>query len=128
MDHRCLYGHRVSESLVHALRLRTCPTCGAATVSLAGYQAARTLAREGGFEAVAAFNAVRLLERDWVLAPAEEPAIVGVSGDAVDVASTVAVLEDVDVADADAAPRVRPVARPRALDLAPGDAAFFKED
>ena len=126
MDHRCLYGHRVSESLAHALSTRTCPTCGAATVSLAGYQAARTLSREGGLEAVAAFNAVRLLERDWVFSPAEDPATSASS--AADGPTRVTVLEDVDVADADAAPRVRPVARPRAVDLAPADVAFFKED
>jgi hypothetical protein len=125
MDHRCLYGHKVSDSLVHAVSTRTCPTCGAATVSLAGYHAARTLAREGGMEAVAAFNAIRLIERDWALSPlevAESPA--QESGRAPDVV----VLDDVDVADADAAPRVRPVARPRAIELAPADAAFFKED
>jgi hypothetical protein len=34
----------------------------------------------------------------------------------------------VDVVDSAAAPRVRPVARPRAVELAPADVAFFKED
>ena len=64
MDHRCLYGHRVPETFVYAIQSRSCPTCGAPTVTVNGYQAARKLAAEGGIEAVAAFNAMRLLETE----------------------------------------------------------------
>lgn len=69
MDHRCLYGHRVPASFTFAIQSRSCPTCGAPTVSLVGYQAARKLAVEGGIDAVAAFHAVRLLETEWTLTP-----------------------------------------------------------
>ena len=69
MDHRCLYGHRVSESLAFAIQNRTCPQCGAPTVTVNGYQAARRLAADGGIESVQSFNAIRLLEAEWTLAP-----------------------------------------------------------
>jgi hypothetical protein len=71
MDHRCLYGHRVLSSFTFAIQNRSCPTCGAATVSVHGYAAARKLSLEGGLDALAAFNAMRLLETDWKLVPAE---------------------------------------------------------
>ncbi|MFZ5478354.1 MAG: hypothetical protein ACOZNI_16420 [Myxococcota bacterium] len=79
MDHRCLYGHRVPASFGFAIQNRTCPICGAPTVTVNGYQAARKVAAEAGIEAVAAFNAVRVIETDWlILAPgaalAAEPA------------------------------------------------------
>lgn len=69
MDHRCLYGHRVPSTFTYAIQSRSCPTCGAPTVTVAGYAAARKLATEGGLEAVAAFHAVRLLEGEWTLVP-----------------------------------------------------------
>lgn len=69
MDHRCLYGHRVPASFTFAIQSRSCPTCGAATVTLVGYQAARRLATEAGMEAVAAFHAVRVLEGEFTLVP-----------------------------------------------------------
>jgi hypothetical protein len=137
MDHRCLYGHRVPASFTHAISGRACPTCGAATLTVVGYVAARKLAKEGGMEALAAFNAVRLLESEWALVPVDAPA----EADAATSVPTAVVLadsppgEDVDVVDGDAAtpPRVRPVVRSRASgrsappELAPGDEAFFKE-
>ncbi len=137
MDHRCLYGHRVPASFTHAISGRACPTCGAATLTVVGYVAARKLAKEGGMEALAAFNAVRLLESEWALVPVDAPAEPEV---ATGVPAAVALAdspagEDVDVVDVDAAtpPRVRPVVRSRAsgrsapAELAPGDEAFFKE-
>lgn len=72
MDHRCLYGHRVSESFAFAIEQRQCPVCGAPTVSVLGYQLARRLAAEVKLEALQAFNAIRLIEDDYVLAPKPE--------------------------------------------------------
>jgi hypothetical protein len=77
MDHRCLYGHRVPAAFTFAIQNRNCPTCGANTVTVEGYQLARKLATEVGLEAVQAFNAVRVVEADYVLTrlvPAEAPA------------------------------------------------------
>ncbi|MFN7142764.1 MAG: hypothetical protein ACK4YP_03240 [Myxococcota bacterium] len=70
MDHRCLYGHRVPAAFTFAIQSRSCPTCGAATVTVNGYQAARKLTTEAGLDAVAAFGAIRVLESEWVLTPA----------------------------------------------------------
>lgn len=70
MDHRCLYGHRVPAAFTFAIQSRSCPTCGAATVTVNGYQAARKLATDAGLDAVAAFGAIRVLESEWVLTPA----------------------------------------------------------
>lgn len=69
MDHRCLYGHRVPITFTFAIQNRVCPTCGANTVTLNGYQAARRLTQEAQIDAVIAFNAVRILESEWVLTP-----------------------------------------------------------
>ncbi|MES2640585.1 MAG: hypothetical protein V4850_13915 [Myxococcota bacterium] len=69
MDHRCLYGHRVPAAFTYAIQSRSCPTCGAPTVTITGYQAARKLTTEVGLEAVAAFSAIRVLESEWVLTP-----------------------------------------------------------
>lgn len=69
MDHRCLYGHRVPATFSYAIQSQSCPTCGAPTVTLSGYRAARKLTTEVGLEAVAAFNAVRVLESEWALTP-----------------------------------------------------------
>ncbi|MDP2307703.1 MAG: hypothetical protein Q8P18_16890 [Pseudomonadota bacterium] len=69
MDHRCLYGHRVPAAFTFAIQSRSCPTCGAPTVTITGYQAARKLTTEVGLEAVAAFSAIRVLESEWVLTP-----------------------------------------------------------
>jgi len=74
MDHRCLYGHRVPTAFTFAIQNRSCPTCGAPTVTVNGYQAARKLATEAGLDAVAAFHALRVIEADWVLAPASQSA------------------------------------------------------
>ena len=71
MDHRCLYGHRVLASFTFAIQNRSCPTCGAATVTVHGYAAARKLSLDGGMDALAAFNAMRLLESEWKLVPVE---------------------------------------------------------
>ncbi len=70
MDHRCLYGHRVPAAFTFAIQSRSCPTCGAPTVTVNGYQAARKLATEAGLDGVAAFHALRVIEADWVLSPA----------------------------------------------------------
>lgn len=75
MDHRCLYGHRVSASFTFAIQNRTCPVCGAPTVTLNGYQVARRLASEGGLESVQAFGAVRLIESEWVILAAQPAAV-----------------------------------------------------
>jgi hypothetical protein len=71
MDHRCLYGHRVPATFSFAIQNRTCPTCGAGTLTLNGYEAARALAGDGGLDAMAAFAAVRLLEASWRLVPVD---------------------------------------------------------
>lgn len=71
MDHRCLYGHRVPGAFSFAVQNRTCPTCGAGTLTLNGYEAARALAGDGGLDAMAAFAAVRLLEANWRLVPVD---------------------------------------------------------
>ena len=70
MDHRCLYGHRVPVGFTFSIQSRTCPTCGAPTVTVNGYTAARKLATEAGLDAVAAFHALRVIEAEWVLSPA----------------------------------------------------------
>ncbi|MDP2313255.1 MAG: hypothetical protein Q8P41_10145 [Pseudomonadota bacterium] len=83
MDHRCLFGHRVPATFTFAIQSRSCPTCGAPTVTITGYQAARKLTTDAGLEAVAAFNAVRVLESEWVLMPANgEPAAAPTPGPA----------------------------------------------
>ena len=69
MDHRCLYGHRVSSRLEFAIHQRLCPTCGAPSVTVEGYKLARKLADEASLEPVQAFNVVRLVENNFVLAP-----------------------------------------------------------
>ncbi len=71
MDHRCLYGHRVPSAFTFAIQSRNCPTCGAPTVTLTGYQAARKLTSEAGLDAVAAFTVVRVIEGEWVLTPVQ---------------------------------------------------------
>jgi hypothetical protein len=78
MDHRCLYGHRIPAAFTFAIQNRSCPTCGAPSVTVNGYQAARKLAVEAGLDAVVAFNAVRVLEADWVLSPVAGDNAVGV--------------------------------------------------
>ncbi len=94
MDHRCLYGHRVPISFTFAIQNRVCPTCGANTVTLNGYQAARRLTQDAQIDAVVAFNAVRILESEWVLTP--------ISGAA----------EDDEVAVVDETPEPPPAAQP----------------
>lgn len=73
MDHRCLYGHRVPAEFTFAIRSRSCPVCGAATVTVAGYQAARKLTSAVGLEPVTAFNVIGVLEQDWALVAATPP-------------------------------------------------------
>jgi hypothetical protein len=132
MDHRCLYGHRVPSSFDHAIRSRACPTCGAATVSIVGYQAAQKLSRDGGMEALTAFNAIRLIEAEWVIVPAE-PEEEGTEVGAKEASASLPALEEVAVVDTEtpSSPKIRPVSRPRPRapePLAPAEAAFFKED
>lgn len=120
MDHRCLYGHRVPVTFAYAIQSRSCPTCGAPTVTLNGYQAARKLAAEGGIEAVAAFNALRLLETEWVLSPVAAAAPAPTPGPALGPAEAAAAPpeDEVVVVDDDAAaaavppePRITPKIR-----------------
>lgn len=82
MDHRCLYGHRVPAAFTFAIQSRSCPTCGAPTVTVNGYTAARKLATEAGLDAVAAFHALRVIEADWVLSPAVPAAAAPAAGTA----------------------------------------------
>lgn len=72
-DHRCLYGHRVPARLAFAIQSRQCPVCGAPSISISGYQAARRLAEELQIDALVAFNSVRLLEQSYRLVPIEAP-------------------------------------------------------
>lgn len=74
MDHRCLYGHRISEQFNFAIQQRICPICGAPTVTLDGYKLARELAQEVPMDALAAFNAACYLESRYVLTPLERGA------------------------------------------------------
>ena len=69
MDHRCLYGHRVPATFAFAIQNRLCPMCGAATVTVAGYQVARKLTTEANLDAVQAFNVIKVIESEWVLQP-----------------------------------------------------------
>ena len=75
MDHRCLYGHRVTRDQIYAIDRRICPVCGAATVSVEGYQLARRLCSEVPLQAVDAFNTVLFLEKHFTVSPrgAETP-------------------------------------------------------
>jgi hypothetical protein len=70
MDHRCLYGHRVPATFAFAIQNRLCPMCGAATVTVAGYQVARKLTTDANLDAVQAFNVIKVIESEWVLQPA----------------------------------------------------------
>lgn len=74
MDHRCLYGHRVPAAFTFAIQSRTCPTCGAPTLTINGYQVARKITLEAQLDAVAAFQIVRIIEADWVITPPPAPA------------------------------------------------------
>lgn len=69
MDHRCLYGHRVPATFAFAIQNRLCPMCGAATVTVAGYQVARKLTTEANLDAVQAFNVIKVIESEWILQP-----------------------------------------------------------
>ena len=69
MDHRCLYGHRVPATFAYAIQNRLCPMCGASTVTVTGYQVARKLTQEAGMDAHAAFQAVKVIEADWIFQP-----------------------------------------------------------
>lgn len=69
MDHRCLYGHRISEQFNFAIQQRMCPICGAPSVTLDGYRLARELAQEVPMDALAAFNAACYLESRYTLVP-----------------------------------------------------------
>ena len=69
MDHRCLYGHRVPATFAFAIQNRLCPMCGAATVTVAGYQVARKLTTDANLDAVQAFNVIKVIESEWVLQP-----------------------------------------------------------
>lgn len=69
MDHRCLYGHRVPATFAYAIQNRLCPMCGASTVTVTGYQAARKLTQEANLDAVNAFAIIRVIEGDYTLQP-----------------------------------------------------------
>ena len=95
MDHRCLYGHRVPAAFTFAIQNRTCPTCGAPTVTITGYQAARKLTTEVGLEAVTAFSAIRVLEAEWALTPvSSEPVAAPSAGTALAAAAPAAAAEE----------------------------------
>ncbi len=129
MDNRCLYGHRVPAAFTFAIQSRSCPTCGAPTVTVTGYEAARKLTTEVGLEAVAAFNAIRVLESDWVLTPVTvEPAAAPAPGAALAEATQLsepATEEEVVVVDdvVEAAP-----VAPKAAAAAPASEAAVKSD
>lgn len=74
MDHRCLYGHRVPATFAFAIQNRLCPMCGAATVTVTGYQVARKLTTDANLDAVQAFNVIKVIESEWVLQPANADA------------------------------------------------------
>ncbi len=67
MDHRCLYGHRVQTELAYAIERRTCPTCGAPTVTVQGYRLARKLTKEVPLGALEAFHTVRVVELNYTI-------------------------------------------------------------
>lgn len=69
MEHRCLYGHKVTRDQLYAIDRRLCPVCGAATVTLEGYQLARRLCLEVPLQAVDAFNTVLFLEKHFAVVP-----------------------------------------------------------
>jgi hypothetical protein len=73
MDHRCLYGHRVPAAFTFAIQNRTCPTCGAQTVTINGYQAARKVTSEAGIDAVTVFQIIRIIESEWLIATPPAP-------------------------------------------------------
>ena len=109
MDHRCLYGHRVPAAFTFAIQSRSCPTCGSNTVSINGYQVARRLATDAGLDAMAAFNAVRVIEKDWTFvsvntAPeaAVAPSPAALSAPEEDSAARSTKEDDVEIVDEDA--------------------------
>jgi len=81
MDHRCLYGHRVSSEYEFAVRNRVCPTCGATTVTLSGYQLARELTEDVALDGVDAFKVALHLERHYTLTPNVEAGEEAAEGD-----------------------------------------------
>ena len=140
MDHRCLYGHRVLSSFTFAIQNRTCPTCGAETLTIHGYRAARRLANEGGMDPMAAFAAIRILETEWTLVPTPQTADAQPTGgtalaaDEEPAPTVVSAVDEVEVIDPQTPAKgaVKPVVRerseraPRAASVAPGEDAFFK--
>lgn len=124
MDHRCLYGHRVPAAFTFAIQSRSCPTCGAPTVTVTGYEAARKLTTEVGLEAVAAFSAIRVLEADYVLTPVTaEPAAAPSPGSSPGAALAAAAVApepatEEDVVVVDDVVEAAPVA-PKAVEAAP---------
>ena len=94
MDHRCLYGHRIPETFTFAIQQRSCPTCGAPSVTVEGYQLARHLTEHVRLEAMAAFNSVRFIEERYNLAAARLDGAPAAS-------ATGAGTDDVEVADDD---------------------------
>ena len=81
MDHRCLYGHRVSADFEFAVRNRVCPTCGATTITLNGYQLARELSEDVALDGVDAFKVALHLERNYTLTPTSEGGEEAAEGD-----------------------------------------------
>lgn len=98
MDHRCLYGHRVPASFTFAIERRICPTCGAGTVTLEGYQLARRLAAEVPLQAVDAFNTVLFLQRSYTMTPVASDEVESV-GEVLDVESGEQPVDEPEVLD-----------------------------
>ena len=122
MDHRCLYGHRVPATFAFAIQNRLCPMCGAATVTVAGYQVARKLTTDANLDAVQAFNVIKVIESEWTLQPngtdARPPAPVPVPEEAAPVAAVqqpavamdeVVVEEPVDIDEVIALPEAKSI-------------------
>lgn len=107
MDHRCLYGHRVPASFTFAVERRICPTCGAGTVTLEGYQLARRLAAEVPLQAVDAFNTVLFLQRSYSMTPKVAGEEAESVGEVLDVESG-ALDAAVEAPEPPASPKVRP--------------------
>lgn len=102
MDHRCLYGHRIPETFTFAIQQRSCPTCGAPSVTVEGYQLARQLTEHVRLEAMAAFNSVRFIEERYNLSAARVEAA-GAASAAPISADDVEVADDELSAEVDAA-------------------------
>lgn len=110
-DHRCLYGHRVQARFAFAIQSRQCPMCGAPTISIQGYQAARRLADELHQDALVAFNTLRLLEQSWRLVPIDVPTTATPSGQPSPVVAEIELSDDdLDLGEPTPPPTAAPLA------------------